>query len=154
MYTKDFRTDYEEIKYNGQPIRVTPDGHIAATDLAKALGYSKQQFYMMTSKNPDLLRNHLDTYRFDRRGPAAQVLDYAGARTYLDRVSENNPEALKLARTIAEQIEAKRTQRDQARRREKVLAKAYEFISSLEQVPATLTEQYVELKRELEQKSA
>lgn len=146
-----FETDYDEINYNGHPIKVTPQGQLAAVDLAKALGYSKQQFYMLTSKHPDLLRKHVDTFRFDRRGPPAQVLDYAGVRTYLDHVASRNPEAVRLASKIDAEIQERRARRDEY---QQTIRQAYDFLNSLEMVPVALTEKFVELKRTLESKVA
>lgn len=148
--TNAFDGDFKTVSFNGHDIRIDPEGRPAAADLAVALGYRRNQFYMMRAKYKDRLEPHIGKYRFDSRGPAAEVLSKEGVKLYLDFVSRQTPEAHRLARVLNAPIKEPSIEAsDELGDIRDALAQALDFLERLPSVPVELAEDFVELRKRL-----
>jgi hypothetical protein len=139
------------IKYRGHDIRVAPDGKVNVTDVSRALGLSRNQWYMEYMKNSDRYDPHLGKHRFVPRGPASTTMDLEGMVRYLEHTETNTPEAAKVRRALTAFYRENATPDEFIESEcEEVLAAARNFLDKLKSVPVELAEEFVLVRNKIQ----
>lgn len=138
--------DFSEVSFEGETIRITPDGLVNITDVAKALGKSRSQWAMEKRNNADIYEGSVGTYRFHKHSPGADVVDLETLKLYLDRTEINHERAARVMRIVKSYV----TENVQLVEAEDILAQTKAFLAKLNSIPTELAEEFVELKKKVD----